>query len=366
MLPRELAMLAHANSAGPWLPLHNPSEPGHRRHRPGTAQRQQPADPVAGRRVRAPAAGGLPAACHLAGRLRSADRPARIPARRRDHLLPAAGRHRRHAGSRRGIRRGRPARRRGPVTRPWAAGPGSLPSKPSSTPPAPRRRSRRCCRPGVRHRQLRVRTLLTGMMLALDDRRPAYLTEVRAALIALPEADQIRLGVTEDWKPGPHQLTYRQTEHTCRLIAKALGKDQPDGAPSGDLQGACDNLLEASIPAAHKNASPALAADWTDVGDLVPAAPARQHRMRRPRGLVGTPQLQPARAQGRDVLRLLPAGRRHGRRGRRPRRPRAGPPDDPHQLPPGPGPRPGPGADRHARSRHPARRHHRRLRLRPP
>ena len=118
---------------------------------------------------------------------------------------------------------------------------------------------------GVRHRQLRTRTLLTGMMLALDDRRPAYLTEVRAALTSLPGADQVRLGVTEDWHGRPHQLTYRQTEHTCRLIAKALGKDQPDGAPSGDLQAACDQLLEASIPAVHKNSSTALAADWTDV-----------------------------------------------------------------------------------------------------
>ncbi len=118
---------------------------------------------------------------------------------------------------------------------------------------------------GVRHRQLRARTLLTGVMLALDDRRPAYLTEIRAALTSLPEADQVRLGVTEDWHGRPHQLTYRQTEHTCRLIAKALSKDSPDGAPSDDLRAVCDQLLEASIPAARKNASTALAADWTDV-----------------------------------------------------------------------------------------------------
>ena len=117
---------------------------------------------------------------------------------------------------------------------------------------------------GARHRQLRARTLLTGMMLALDDRRPAYLTEVRAALTSLPEAGQARLGVTEDWHGRPHQLTYRQTEHTCRLIAKALSKDSPDGAPSGDLQAVCDQLLEASIPAVHKNSTAALAADWTD------------------------------------------------------------------------------------------------------
>jgi hypothetical protein len=118
---------------------------------------------------------------------------------------------------------------------------------------------------GVRHRQLSARTLLTGMMLALNDHRPAYLTEARAALTSLPEADQARLGVTEDWHGRAHQLTYRQTEHTSRLITQALGKDTPDGAPSPGLQALCDQLLEASIPAEHKNSSPALAADWTDV-----------------------------------------------------------------------------------------------------
>jgi hypothetical protein len=119
---------------------------------------------------------------------------------------------------------------------------------------------------GVRPRQLRARTLLTGMMLTPGDRRPAHLTEVRAALTSLPEADQVRPGVTEDWHGRPHQLTCRQVEHTCRLTAKALSKDRPDGAPSDDLQAVCDQLLEASIPAVHKNSSPALAADWTDAG----------------------------------------------------------------------------------------------------
>jgi hypothetical protein len=117
----------------------------------------------------------------------------------------------------------------------------------------------------VRHRQLTARTLLTGMMLTLADGRPAQLTRVRQALLALPQADQERLGVTVTWKTGPHQLTYRQTEHTARLTARALAKDQPDGAPSAALQAFCDALLEASIPAAHKNISSALAADWTDV-----------------------------------------------------------------------------------------------------
>ena len=118
---------------------------------------------------------------------------------------------------------------------------------------------------GVRHRQLGVRTLLLGMLLALADRLPAYLTEAHAALIALPGPDQARLGVTQDWAACPHQLTYRQVERTFGLIADALAKQHPDGAPADVLAWLCDDLLEASIPARHKNASTALAVDWTDV-----------------------------------------------------------------------------------------------------
>ena len=118
---------------------------------------------------------------------------------------------------------------------------------------------------GVRHRQLLARTLLLGMQLALADRRPAYLTEVHAALTSLPRADQVRLGVTADWHGGPHQLTYRQVEHTHRLINRALAKPEPDGAPSPGLQHVCGQLTEASIPGAFKNTSTSMAADWTDV-----------------------------------------------------------------------------------------------------
>jgi hypothetical protein len=117
---------------------------------------------------------------------------------------------------------------------------------------------------GVRSRQLSTRTSLIGMMLTLDDGRPAHLTRLHQALTHLPEADQARLGVLQGWKNGPHQLTYRPTEHTFHLVVTALSKHQPDGAPAASLQALCDALLEASIPAAHKNTSSALAADWTD------------------------------------------------------------------------------------------------------
>jgi len=118
---------------------------------------------------------------------------------------------------------------------------------------------------GVRHRQLSVRTLLLGMLLTLADRRPAYLTEAHAALTILPASDQARLGVTQDWAAGPHQLTYRQVERTFHLAADALGKEHPDGAPAEVPARICDDLLEASIPAQHKDTSTALAVDWTDV-----------------------------------------------------------------------------------------------------
>jgi hypothetical protein len=118
---------------------------------------------------------------------------------------------------------------------------------------------------GVRSRQLRVRTLLAGMCLTQADGRPAHLTRVHHALTSLPEADQRQLGVITEWKHGPHLLTYRQAEYTFDLIAGALGKQEPDGLPSQALQAACDDLLEASIPAQHRDASRSLAVDWTDM-----------------------------------------------------------------------------------------------------
>jgi hypothetical protein len=118
---------------------------------------------------------------------------------------------------------------------------------------------------GVRSRQLSVRTLLAGMCLTQADGRPAHLTRVRQALVSLPGDDQRRLGVLADWKGGPHLLTYRQTEYTFGLAARALAKDEPDGLPSPELQAACDDLLEASVPEEFKEASASLAVDWTDL-----------------------------------------------------------------------------------------------------
>ena len=128
---------------------------------------------------------------------------------------------------------------------------------------------------GVRPRQLKVRTLLAGMMLTQADHRPAHLTRVHDALTSLPGDDQARLGVIADWKHGPHLLTYRQTERTCGLVVAALSKDEPDGSPSELLARITDDLLEASIPPEHKDATRALAVDWSDLETFSCPPPAR-------------------------------------------------------------------------------------------
>ena len=118
---------------------------------------------------------------------------------------------------------------------------------------------------GVRPRQLRVRTLFLGMLLALSDGRPAHLVRVHQALVGLCDIDRRRLGVVVTWKAGPHTLSYRQVERTFSLVTAILAKDKPDGAPTEVLQGVLDALVETSVPDESKGASSSLAVDWTDV-----------------------------------------------------------------------------------------------------
>ena len=67
-----------------------------------------------------------------------------------------------------------------------------------------------------------------------------------------------------------------QTERTFGLVADALGKDEPDGLPSGPLQRVCDGLLEASIAEEFKDGgSRSLAVDWTDLESFSRPPPAR-------------------------------------------------------------------------------------------
>ena len=204
------------------------------------------------------AAGHLPAAGDVAGRLRGAAGAGDVHARGRDQLLPAARRPRRRPGAGRGGAGGETAGGR-PAMIPLAAaesvtGASGIAPRTEDMLPA-----------GVRARQLSVRTLLLGMMLALADGRPAHLTRVHQALTSLPGDDQQRLGVLADWKDGPHRLTYRQAEYTFGLVTRALGKDQPDGQPPPALQRTCDDLLEAGIPEELKDAGTSLAVDWSDL-----------------------------------------------------------------------------------------------------
>ena len=118
---------------------------------------------------------------------------------------------------------------------------------------------------GVRTRQLLVRTLVVGMLLVRADGRPAHLTRVHAALVALGEDDRRRLGVTVEWRTGAHTLTYRQTEYTFGLVCAALAEEQPDGRPGDGLQEVVDALTEASVPDAYQQASSSYAVDWSDL-----------------------------------------------------------------------------------------------------
>lgn len=140
---------------------------------------------------------------------------------------------------------------------------------------------------GGRPRQLPVRSLLVGVLLALDDDRPAHFTRVHRALVGLPEPDQARLGVVVTTRRGPHRLTYRQAERTfntmiatmdptpvpsfagveqaqrqSHLEARRAGVDAPSA--EARLVAFCDSLVEASVGEAHKADSSSFAVDWTD------------------------------------------------------------------------------------------------------
>ena len=119
---------------------------------------------------------------------------------------------------------------------------------------------------GVRPRQLRIRTLLLGMLLVACDGRPCHLRRVHHALTGLPGPDQHRLGIITRWrKTGWHRLTYRQTERTFALVTTVLAKDTPDGTPTELLSWLLDKLLEASIQICGEPASSSYAVDWTDL-----------------------------------------------------------------------------------------------------
>jgi hypothetical protein len=118
---------------------------------------------------------------------------------------------------------------------------------------------------GGRPRQLRVATLLLGLVLALRDGRPGHLVRAHRALVSLGDVDRRRLGVEVHWPAGPHLLTYRQVERTFALLRDAVALPSADGRPSSLCQEVTNALLEASVPDAVAQRSTSLAVDWTDL-----------------------------------------------------------------------------------------------------
>lgn len=119
---------------------------------------------------------------------------------------------------------------------------------------------------GGRPRQLSVRSLLLGFLLATADDRPAHLTRAHEALVSLSEAEKRRLRVTVSRRGLPHELTYRQVEHTWRSLRTVFDAERLEGRPGPLLSRLTDALVEASIPEAEAEAAGGdLAVDWTDV-----------------------------------------------------------------------------------------------------
>ena len=128
---------------------------------------------------------------------------------------------------------------------------------------------------GVRPRQLSVRTLLLGMLLAGADDRPAHLSRVHDALVRLGAKERLELGVLVFTRRGPHLLTYRQVEHTNSLVCAVLARHRPIGAASALLEGLIGALLESSVPQWAKKISSSLAVDWSDIESFSRPPPKR-------------------------------------------------------------------------------------------
>jgi len=234
-----------------------------RGHIVSASQRDHPAHHVVVRRAGSPTAPDRPPAGDVAVRGRRPDRPSGIHGRSGDYLLSAPrgprgraaelwGRKSRRAVGGKALSAARDLGRLEVLVDASGAAPEIEASLPV----------------GVRPRQLCVRTLLLGILLCQAEGRPAHLTRVHGALLALDNDDRCRLGVAVDWRRGAHVLTYRQVERTFSLVVGVLGREHPDGTPTEALQERCDSLLEASVAAARSGdvpSSSSLAVDWTDV-----------------------------------------------------------------------------------------------------
>jgi hypothetical protein len=172
--------------------------------------------------------------------------------------------------------------------------------------------------------------------------------------------------VTEDWKGSPHLLTYRQTERT---FGPGRGRARQGRARRAPVTGAAGGLRRPPrgqhLRPGHRRQHGA-GCGLDGPGVLLPPPAGQGRGLRRPRGLLGPPQEQPAAQPGRAVLRLLLLRRDHDARRGRPRHRGVRAPRHGVVVPARSGARAGARADRDARRRPPARRRAGRLRLRPP
>ena len=189
---------------------------------------------------------------------------------------------------------------------------------------------------GGRPRQLGARTVLLGVMVALNEGRPAQLEAAWRALSNLAVPDQLSLGFATSKDGATHSATYRQVSDTfsvmChgvdptpvpsfrsvpeahRALHLAAARSGVDAvAKEAHLAQLCDVLIEASVPVAYQNASRSLAVDWSDLESFSRPPGARGPPTgQRPRRLVGPRQAQRPGGQGLLVLRLLRPGGDHG------------------------------------------------------
>ncbi|MCA1699846.1 MAG: hypothetical protein LC790_13460, partial [Actinobacteria bacterium] len=156
---------------------------------------------------------------------------------------------------------------------------------------------------GVRPRQLKVRTLVLGMLLIALQGRPGHLVRVHQALLALGAHERQRLGIIAQWRNGEHLLSYRQTERTFALVVGALSKDKPDGTPSELLSEILDRLLEASVQVLGEPATTSYAVDWTDHETWSRPPPKKRAEDAEP----ATPDPEPAQPAAGDPEPAAPA-----------------------------------------------------------
>ena len=140
---------------------------------------------------------------------------------------------------------------------------------------------------GGRPRQLCARTLMLGIMIALDAGRPAHLEAAHRALSALELGDQLALKVAVVGNGECQVATYRQIEDAFSVMCRSI---DPSPVPSfqgvsetaraahleavraridvssrsAALSWVADALLEASVPDTYKTSGTSLAVDWTD------------------------------------------------------------------------------------------------------